>query len=95
MGLEARDAVPPHAGVMADPGGQLEAIAAGELLRFAHRRQPERDRARFDDDHLVVAMLVGVVSIARTVGPAGRVGALGEEAVGIAPVARHGAIVAG
>ena len=61
---------------MGRAGRQLEAVARVEVDRVAGRRQPEPDRAAFDDDDLVVAVVVRRVPVARAVRPGRRVEAL-------------------
>src|SRR6187402_2723047 len=72
VGLEARYPKSADRGVMGGAGGQLEPIALLERDRRAGRREPEPDRAPLDDDHLVIAVRVRRVSVARSVGPGPR-----------------------
>jgi len=59
--------------VVPGAGGQLEPVALSELDGGAVVRQPELDRPVPDGDHLVVAVLVSAVPVARPVRPRGRV----------------------
>src|SRR5438132_982073 len=72
MRLETGHAGGADTGVMRRPGRQVEAIA--DLERDgAAARDAERDRPGDDCDHLVVAVLVSGVPIARAVRPRRRV----------------------
>ena len=80
VGLEAADPVWPDNGVVGCPGRQVEPVADEQLNDFGPIRQPERDRTRRDDDHLVVAMVVGGIPIMRAIRPAAGLKARGPEA---------------
>jgi hypothetical protein len=67
MSFQAHDAVGPDDRVVPRPGWKIEAVSYVEVHGFAPIRKPEADRACLHDEHLVVAVLMGRVPIARPV----------------------------
>ena len=82
VGLEAGHAVPADDGVVRRAGGQLQPIAGHEVDGLVAIGQAEADRARRAHQHLVVAVGMGGVAVARAVRPGSGVETLGPQARG-------------
>jgi hypothetical protein len=80
--LEAADPVLADDGIVGVPSRQIEPVTDTKLDGLGPIGKPEHDRARRDDDHLVVTVVVGRVSVIRTVGPTGGLQARSSETLG-------------
>lgn len=88
MSLQAGNPFGPHERVVARPRRQVESIAHGKVERLGRGRESEPDRAPFDNDDLVVGMIVRSISLARAVRPAGWTQPLVAQPAG--EIVRHG-----